>query len=196
MRTALLAFALALALASSASAAPPDPVHGLAYEETVLGEQPTNKQGQPIGPPITVPANEHRPDQADLSTARKARMLATPGCKTIWAQRNGRSPLGFLLYTFRHSANFCWNSTNTITSLTRSVQPTPVDALWHYGGLNSSTGWWYTWCCGNARSGHYGMRRGYFYASIFPGGPITGRAFPQVDVWVHGNGSWTYATYA
>jgi hypothetical protein len=207
-KVALLVAALAaLATAAVAQAAPPggggppDPVHGFAYEEVVLGQQRTNQQGQPIGPPETVSANEHRPDQIDTAAAQRPgrinpRIQAVPGCYNAWAQRNGRSPLGFLLYTFRHTAHFCWNSTNTITSLTRSVQPSAVDPIWHYGGLNSSTGWWYVWCCGRSNTGHYGMRRGYFYSQIFPGAPITGRNYPRVEIWVHGNGTWTYTTSA
>jgi hypothetical protein len=193
LSAALAAAVIALLAANWATAVGPP-----SYDTEEAYQQDTDLQGHPTGPPIRVNAADHRPSQADLAGTRgprvKTRALQTAaGCRIVWAQRNHRSIFGNLLWTYRQTANFCWNAVNTITGLTRSVSGIPYDALWKYDGT-TTTGWWYTWCCSNPSSGHYGWRRGKFHNEE----PITHATlaitYPVVEIWVHGDSSWAYRT--
>jgi hypothetical protein len=83
------------------------------------------------------------------------------GCRTVDVARIGRSALGFVVYKFHQVKRWCW-SYPRVTSVRTSTYVSNVDPNWDYRGVIASRGFFYRWCCGDGRSGHYTFRQGRF----------------------------------
>jgi len=119
---------------------------------------------------------------------------ATSGCKDVDAWRYSTSFLfGTVVYKFHQTVHFCWNTAKQLTVVNTGSYVSDVDANWVYRGLTASNAYFFTWCCGQTMSGHYGLRQGHFDNCIVKYGCI-GTEYPWVKIWVHGDGTWTYAT--
>jgi hypothetical protein len=166
---------------------------------------PTDREGSPTGPTISEP--ELAPSPADLAAAQDAvgsavvadrsvrrTVHAAAGCKDIDAWRYSTSFLfGTTVYRFHQTVHFCWNTASKLTAVTTGTYVSNVDPNWTYRGLTASNGYFFTWCCGNTHSGHFGLRQGHFDNCVLKYGCI-GSEYPWVKIWIHGNGTWTYTT--
>ena len=63
-----------------------------------------------------------------------------------------------------------------------------VDALFAVKWDDHGTGWWYTWR-GSPTGGHYSRRQGEIDNCFFKWGCLFS-AYPQIEIWVNGNGAW------
>jgi hypothetical protein len=167
-------------------------------------EQDMDANRRPIGPPRSVPANEHAkhlPDAADRRAesaqggrpeGRSMRSLQGSGCKQVSIARVGRSFFGAVIYKYWQDKYFCWNYPK-VTTTTVGVHVTNVDPFWFYRGTIQSSGWYYLWCCGNSSSGHYSIRQGKFENCV-PNVGCPGKEYPWVKIWAHADGSYSYET--
>jgi len=168
---------------------------------------PTDRAGDPIGPTVSESATAAAPSQSDLAAARgtqgsaviaartpRRTVHAAAGCKDIDAWRYSTSFLvGTVVYKFHQTVHFCWNTANQLTVVNTGTYVSNVDPNWIYRGLTASSGYFFTWCCGQAQSGHYGLRQGHFDNCILKYGCV-GSEYPWVKIWIHGDGSWSYDT--
>jgi hypothetical protein len=117
---------------------------------------------------------------------------ASAGCRSVDVARIGRSALGFVVYKFHQVKRWCW-SYPRVTSVKTSTYVSNVDPNWDYKGVIASSGSFFRWCCGDARSGHRTFRQGRFDNCIPWIGCIR-REYPWVRIWVRGNGTYSYDT--
>ena len=80
------------------------------------------------------------------------------------------------------------------TALTVDSFFSNVDPLFQVDWDDHATGWWYTWR-GSQTGGHYSRRQGKIDNCILKWGCI-GTHYPQIEVWVNGNGEPLEATRA
>ena len=124
--------------------------------------------------------------------AEGAAAQSAAGCRSVDVARIGRSALGFVVYKFHQVKRWCW-SYPRVTSVRTSTYVSNVDPNWDYRGVIASRGFFYRWCCGDGRSGHYTFRQGRFDNCIPWIGCIR-REYPWVKIWVRANGTWSYDT--
>lgn len=111
-------------------------------------------------------------------------------CKNVWARRVGHSLLGFVTYKFEHWKYFCWNYP-TITYVEGSHRWLDVDPNFLVRG-QWGDGYWYEWR-GAAHGGQTSYRQGQIENCILHYGCL-GTFYPYVQIWINGNGAWTYST--
>jgi len=111
-------------------------------------------------------------------------------CKNIWARRIGHSLLGFVTYKFEHWKHFCWNYP-TITYVEGGHRWLEVDPNFLVRG-QWGDGYWYEWR-GAAHGGQTSYRQGQIENCILHYGCL-GTFYPYVQIWINGNGAWTYDT--
>ena len=168
---------------------------------------PTDRAGNPTGQTVSEPQSSFAPSQSDLAAAQDVQgpavivaraprrsPHAVAGCSDIDAWRYSTSFLfGTLIYKFHETVHYCWNTANKLTVVNTGTHISNVDPNWIYRGLTASDGYFFTWCCGQAQSGHYGLRQGHFDNCVLKYGCI-GSEYPWVKIWIHGDGSWSYST--
>jgi len=111
-------------------------------------------------------------------------------CKNVWARRIGHSVLGFVVWKFEHWKYFCW-SYPTITYVEGGHRWLDIDPNWLVRG-QWGDGYWYEWR-GAAHGGQTSYRQGQIENCAFHIGCI-GTWYPYVQIWINGNGAWTYDT--
>ncbi|HEX2045574.1 MAG TPA: hypothetical protein VHF23_08110 [Gaiellaceae bacterium] len=114
------------------------------------------------------------------------------GCRGVDVARIGRSALGFVVYKFHVVKRWCW-AFPRVTSVTTYAYASDIDPNWDYKGVIAANGYFYRWCCGDGRSGHYSFRQGKFENCVFTLGCIR-REYPWVKIWVRADGGYSYAT--
>jgi hypothetical protein len=196
---------LALLTAAAAPATSGDVrlVNGPSIETVELFEQPMDSRGRPTGPRVRVNADEHRPDAVAVAAAAGRRSTsgrtvvaetraaqAASGCKTVWVARTRTSTFGSLLWRYQQDKYFCW-SYPRVTTAQANAYPCCLDPFWRWAGTIGSSGWYFA-RFGNSRGGHYSFRQGKFQQVVL--GQVTSTATPWTKLWVHGDGSWSYAT--
>jgi hypothetical protein len=205
--TALAAFlALTIVLAGAAHAAPSgtEANGGLGvrapqdHEEAFV--QATDSRGQPIGQPVRIDPEGHRPDAAALAavppsaraatSSSESRALLASGCYTAWVTRSRSGYFGETLWKYTHEKRYCWTSPR-LTSVQSQATACCVDPFWRWRGTIASNGYFFTWS-GNAKGGHYSFRQGRFDQVV--AGHVTASAYPWIKIWAYGNGSFSYAT--
>jgi hypothetical protein len=117
---------------------------------------------------------------------------AMAGCRGIDVARIGRSALGFVVYKFHVVKRWCW-SFPRVTSVTTYAYASDIDPNWDYKGVIAANGYFYRWCCGVGRSGHYSVRQAKFENCVFTLGCVR-REYPWVKIRVHGDGGYRYTT--
>lgn len=114
------------------------------------------------------------------------------GCRTVDIARTGKDIFGFVVYRFHQVKSWCW-SYPRITSKSIYTYVSDVDPNMDYAGIVAAQGNYFTWCCGNASSGHYSLRQGKFKNCIL-WFPCSRTEYPWVRIWAHGDGSYRWAT--
>jgi hypothetical protein len=202
----LLAVVLILGCTAGSATAAAGPPQKPALVETLdVVIQRTDDAGNPVGPPQTLHDPQGRPDFADeqaakgdpnrrlAGTARVTEDWGSPsysGCAWIHAWLTERDILGFVVYKYHVRRNWCWNYGHRETSVsTQTPWFTDLDPNFIIIDVSVSPhGWFYTWCCGDGRSGHYAFRQGEIQNCILKYGCI-GTWYPTVEIFVHGNGT-------
>lgn len=119
------------------------------------------------------------------------RTLQANGCWGIRVARVARSVLGIVI--FRHWLEKHWcASGSTITPGATFPDPKREDATWFYRGEVTTQSTWFTWCCGNARSGHSTYTKGNWEQCVL--GHCLSQLFPWVRVNAQSNGQYTSST--
>jgi hypothetical protein len=114
------------------------------------------------------------------------------GCRTVDIAKTGRDILGFVVYRFHQVKRWCW-SYPRVTSTSVYTYVSDVDPNMDYAGIVAAQGNYFTWCCGNGTSGHYSLRQGKFKNCVL-WLPCWRTEYPWVKIWVHGDGSYRWAT--
>jgi hypothetical protein len=117
---------------------------------------------------------------------------ALMGCRTVDIAKTGRDIFRFVVYRFHQVKRWCWERPR-ITYRYVSTYVSDVDPNMEYEGVVGANGYYYLWCCGRAKSGHYSYRQGKFSNCIL-WFPCTRTEYPWVKIWAHGDGSYSYAT--
>jgi hypothetical protein len=94
-----------------------------------------------------------------------------------------------IVWRFHHRVHWC-ATYPTIDSSSLRVDSyfSNVDGLFQVDWDDHGTGWWYAWR-GSPTGGHYSRRQGKIDNCILRWGCI-GSHYPQIEVWVNGNGAW------
>jgi hypothetical protein len=173
-----------------------------AVDSIELFEQPMDARGRPTGPRVRVDPAQHQPDARAVARAAGPRpstqrpassrrtLQAASGCKTVWVARTRTSVFGSLLWRYQQDKYFCW-SYPQVTTVSVSAYPCCLDPFWRWAGNIGSSGWYFS-KLGSSRGGHYSFRQGKFEQTVL--GQVTATATPWTKLWVHGDGSWSYAT--
>lgn len=117
--------------------------------------------------------------------------MTLAGCRRVDVAMVGRDIFHFVVYRFHVVKSWCWRYPR-VTSASAYAYVSDVDPNMEFRGVVASSGHYYTWCCGNGRSGHVSFRQGRFDNCIM-WLPCTRREYPWVRLYVHGNGSYSYA---
>jgi hypothetical protein len=202
--------ATALAIGGPTTAAPDPPGKPDFTDEFDVVIQRTDAAGNAVGPPVQLHNPQGRPDFADEQAAKGIGVTAPDrtlagrkrvtdftwgspsysGCAWVQGTRTKRSVLGFVVFRYHVRRNWCWNYGHRVTSVsTETPWFTDVDPNFQIIDKSISPhGWFYTWCCGDGRSGHYAFRQGRIDNCIFRYGCI-GSYYPTIEIFVHGNGT-------
>lgn len=116
------------------------------------------------------------------------------GCRTVDVARVGRTLLGFVAYKFHQVKRWCWRYPR-ITYKHAYTYVSDVNSTMNYRGVVAATGWYYRWCCGASRSGHFSLRQAKF-ENCLPRLGCWHVEYPWVRIWVHANGTYTARTGA
>ena len=119
------------------------------------------------------------------------RSLQANGCWRVSIARVAKSFIGRTLWKFWQDKRWC-ASGSTITSKNIGVRATNVDGVWVYRGLipGGKSGWFYRYCCGNNKSGHYSFRQGHF-EQCWPVWGCHSSKHPWVKIWAHSNATYS-----
>jgi hypothetical protein len=204
--------AAALSFGGSAGATPDPPAKPQEFvDELDITIQRTDAAGNPIGPPLRLHNPQGRPSFVDEQAAKGIgatvpdRTLAgrqrragtywgTPsysGCAWYHAVLTKKSLLHLtVVFRYHVKRNWCWNYGHRVTSVsTETPWFTDVDPNFQIIDKSISPhGWFYTWCCGDGRSGHYAFRQGRIDNCIFKYGCV-GSYYPTIEMFVHGDGT-------
>lgn len=119
------------------------------------------------------------------------RTLQATGCWGIRVARVGRSTIGSVI--FRHWLEKHWcASGSTITPGAAFVDPDPDDATWFYRGEVVTSSGFFTWCCGNGRSGNTTYTKGIWEWCIL--GTCISQLLPWVRINAQSNGQYSSST--
>ena len=185
----LAALALLLTLAGPAAAKKYKDKDGGTIE--VTGSiQYTDKNGKPTGPKetlepaaVTIDGQPATPISSRVPM-RMANHAPQQGCADVSGTILRNSALGWRIWQFWQKAHYCWNQP-TITGIWRSADGKGSNG-WSYDGLVATTaGLYYTWCCGNPKSGHQRWMRGGFHIG---GAAYVQTNYPWVRLYLQGNG--------
>jgi hypothetical protein len=204
---AVAVIAAALVSTAGAGAAGPPTAAGLVFTLEVI-YTPTDAAGKPTGPPQVFHEPKGPPSFVDEQAAKGvgasssdrsfARMTGdggTPsysGCGAHESILTAKDILKlFVVYKYHVKRYWCWNYGHRVTSAsTKTPWFTNLDPNFYVVSVSLSPhGWFYTWCCGDSRSGHYAFRQGQVNNCIFKYGCI-GTTYPTIEIWLHGNGTW------
>ena len=94
-----------------------------------------------------------------------------------------------VVWRFHHKVHWCARyPAIDENSLTVDSFFSDVDPVFQVDWDDHGTGWWYAWR-GSPTGGHYSRRQGKVDDCLFKWGCI-GTHYPQIEVWVNGNGAW------
>jgi hypothetical protein len=114
---------------------------------------------------------------------------SSSGCDTVDYYDTKRDAFGIkVVWQFHQVKHWCW-SYPRITALSVGSYFSNVD--WSSAVVNwddHGYGYYYTWSGSNI-GGHYSYRQGSVSNCVFRIGCL-GTAYPQVEIWVNGNGAW------
>jgi hypothetical protein len=113
------------------------------------------------------------------------------GCRTVDIPKVGYDIFGFVVYKFHQVKRWCW-AFPRITSMSVYSYVSHVDPNMEYRGIIASSSFYYTWCCGSGKSGHYSLRQGKFDNCVL-WFPCTRTEYPWVKIWARGDGSYRWA---
>jgi hypothetical protein len=206
---ALIAAALLVTAGSATAAGGPPPKLQLVETLDVV-IQPTDAAGNPVGPPQKFHEPKGLPDFADEQAAKgvgvsepdrslagRKRIAETvgsasySGCASVHAVLTAKDILRlFVVYKYHVKRYWCWNYGHRVTSAsTNTPWFTDLDPNMRIVSVSISPhGWFYTWCCGDSRSGHYAFRQGQIDNCILKYGCIS-TWYPTIEIFVHGNGT-------
>ena len=114
------------------------------------------------------------------------------GCRTVDVARVGRDIFGFVVYRFHQRKRWCWDYPR-ITSKSVTTYVSDVDPNMEYRRVVEANGYFYTWCCSRANSGHVSLRQAKFENCVL-WFPCTRTEYPWVRIRIRGDGSWRAAT--
>ena len=124
--------------------------------------------------------------------ARSRATSSSEGCRTVDVAHVGRDIFGFVVYRFHQRKRWCWDYPR-ITSKSVTTYVSDVDPNMEYRGVVEANGYFYTWCCSDAYSGHVSLRQAKFENCVL-WFPCTRTEYPWVRIRVRGDGSWAAAT--
>jgi hypothetical protein len=128
----------------------------------------------------------------DAVAARRVGSSSRAGCRTVDVAHVGRDIFRLVVYKFHQRKRWCWNYPR-ITWKRVTTYVSDVDPNMEYRGVVAANGYFYTWCCGNRRSGHVSLRQAKFENCVL-WFPCTRTEYPWVRIRVRGDGSWRAAT--
>jgi hypothetical protein len=185
---------------ASAVSSPTEPQHH--YTVTVTGT-PVDGAGKATGPTRTLlQESQFHPCSGDTctnigSTSLLSAAYVTGGVPTsygglqlhVWVN-DRETPLGSLLYTWHQRVTWTWGF-GTIGSM--RVEKWLDNKAWFVSGNGAGTRgnatYYYTWCCGVGKSGHYSMRS-QAVSQCWAG--CWYNADPWIWIRAHGNGTYSY----
>jgi hypothetical protein len=208
MRYLLLVVAILVGTAGAAAAGgppagapkPPELVFELdvIYTPTDAAGNPTGPSQvfhEPKGPPSFVDEQAAKGPPSERRLARRSDDGGTPsysGCGAKESILTAKSfTTLFVVYRYHVKRLWCWNYGHRVTSAsTKTPWFTDVDRNFRIVSESLSPhGWFYLWCCGDGRSGHYAWRQGQIENCILKYGCI-GTWYPTIEIFLHGNGTW------
>jgi hypothetical protein len=166
-----------LALAGTAAAARPVPTPVPAAESGFM---------------VTVESPDGRVIESRVGSAERVVIEAAAGsaCATVDAWRRSGTLFGATAYVFHQVKHWCW-AYPRITSVNVGSYFSDVDPNYLVRGTWGSE-WFYTWR-GSAQGGHYSQRQAQVENCVLHYGCLR-TEYPVVEIWVNGNGAWTYNT--
>ena len=213
MRYVLVAALILAGTAGSATGAgagsPATPAGLVTTLDVVL--QPTDAAGNPVGPAQKIHEPKGPPSFVDQQAA-KGVGKSDPGGRSLAGTRRAASDWGspsnagcawlhswltakditglFVVYKYHVRRNWCWKDGDHITSAsTETPWFTDIDPNMNVISVSVSPhGWFYTWCCGDGRSGHYAFRQGKIENCVLKYGCLS-TWYPTIEIWLHGNGT-------
>lgn len=140
---------------------------------------------------LVLPSQAGAADEGGQEARGVVAATSAGGCRTVDIPKVGYDIFGFVVYKFHHVKRWCWDFPR-ITSMSVYTYVSHVDPNMEYRGVIASSGFYYTWCCGSGRSGHYSLRQGKFDNCIL-WFPCTRVEYPWVKIWARGDGSYSWA---
>jgi hypothetical protein len=117
---------------------------------------------------------------------------SSSGCDTVNAYVTQKDAFGiYVVWRYHQLKHWCWIYPSVLTNPSIGAYFSDVDpysAVVNYD--NHGYGYYYTWA-GSGHGGHFSERNGSVSNCVFRVGCI-GTAYPYVDIWVNGNGAWTW----
>lgn len=122
-------------------------------------------------------------DHSETEVAMSPQGATPAGCRTATYSVSGKNVWGQTLYTYYQSIYWCYNG-STITSKSRSRYGRVGGLGWEFVGNVSSQQW------GGVGSRYYrSWTQGHFQLCVVWG--CIQHKYPQIDMTVNGNGTWT-----
>jgi hypothetical protein len=201
MATACAAF-VAIPAAGAAKPGPPPglvwaPGIEVSYTETMrdgLGNviAQIHRDGIPAGKLFGSAATTGAATTGDMPSQRRLAgrrgCCSSSGSDTVDFTVTKRTLLGNVAWRFHQVDHWCW-SYPSITCLSVGSGFYDVDGQQSVNYDDHGTGWYYSWS-GAGTGGHYAERQGSVSNCIFRWGCIS-TSYPQVKIWLNGNGAWT-----
>jgi len=124
------------------------------------------------------------------STSGSFFAVATKRCYLVDKHRTAHDSITWrVVWRFHQTVRWCATYPTIVeSSLKVDSRFSDIDVLFVVAWDNHGTGWWYTWR-GSPTGGHYSRRQGEIDNCIFKWGCI-GSHYPQIEMWVNGNGAW------
>lgn len=195
MRLQLMALlsALALGVAGQAAAATSEPSDGGLDGPDILSSMTSDAADDP-----TTPADDGSYDVGtEVGPITTTLEMDANGTAAVWHCRTAKvayvrkTLFHFVAYRYWMRRSWCWRYPR-VTSVSTTTYVTDNDGTNEYRGVVGSSAAWFTWCCGDGRSGHRAFRQGSFANCIIDHGCISVR-YPWIRMAVHGNGTYSYA---
>jgi len=116
--------------------------------------------------------------------------LAARRCYTVDKHKTAHDVITrVVVWRFHHKVHWCARYPAIDDgALTVDSFFSDVDSLFQVAWEDHGTGWWYMWR-GSLTGGHYARRQGKIDNCILRWGCLASH-YPQIEVWVNGNGAW------
>ena len=112
-------------------------------------------------------------------------------CRSAKVAYVKKTLLGAVAYKWWMQRSWCWRYPRLVSVGTKTWV-TDLDGFNVYKGIVSSWGRWFTWCCGDPKSGHRAFRQAEFENCIVKYGCLS-TTYPWIRMTVRGDGTYAYS---